>query len=111
MIELAPASTDVILNWKDANLYCFALNIDGKTGWRLPTMDEMIDISQIVNSTLIVPSAYWTSLKAESRYVSIPSIDEEYCNYGVYTVPLNSIWAARFDGEHKHYRVRAVRDI
>lgn len=29
-----------MLNYYDAILYCFSLNIDGKTGWRLLTYDE-----------------------------------------------------------------------
>lgn len=39
--EIAPKSTEVRLNWFDAKLYCIALNIDGKTGWRLPTIEEL----------------------------------------------------------------------
>lgn len=38
--EIAPKETEVKLNWDDAQLYCFSLNIDGKTGWRLPTKEE-----------------------------------------------------------------------
>lgn len=38
--EIAPKSTEVKLNWDDAKLYCFSLAIDGKTGWRLPTVRE-----------------------------------------------------------------------
>lgn len=39
-IELAPIEYQKALNWYDANLYCFSLNIDGKIGWRLPTVKE-----------------------------------------------------------------------
>ena len=36
-IEIAPEEFwQDRLNWLDAKLYCFSLNIDGKTGWRLP---------------------------------------------------------------------------
>ena len=36
-IEIAPEEYwQDRLNWLDAKLYCFSLNIDGKTGWRLP---------------------------------------------------------------------------
>lgn len=31
------------LDWYEAKLYCFSLNIDGKVGWRLPTIDEIIE--------------------------------------------------------------------
>jgi hypothetical protein len=29
--EIAPKETEIQANWGDARLYCFALNIDGKT--------------------------------------------------------------------------------
>ena len=39
--EIAPKSTEIQSNWDDARLYCFSLDIGGKTGWRLPTIDEL----------------------------------------------------------------------
>jgi hypothetical protein len=47
--EIAPKSTEIRLNWFDARLYCFSLNIDGKTGWRLPTKEELNEIYQSDN--------------------------------------------------------------
>ena len=45
MIELAPKEFHIFCTFDEAILYCFQLNIDGKTGWRLPTHDEyMADI-------------------------------------------------------------------
>ena len=38
-IEIAPTSENW-LTYDEALLYCFALNIDGKIGWRLPTDQE-----------------------------------------------------------------------
>lgn len=38
-IEIAPTSENW-LSYEEAVLYCFALNIDGKIGWRLPTDRE-----------------------------------------------------------------------
>lgn len=29
------------LDWYEAKLYCFSLNIDGKIGWRLPSRKEL----------------------------------------------------------------------
>jgi hypothetical protein len=43
-IEIAP--TMIAANWDDARLYCFSLNVDGKTGWRLPTRLELLEIYQ-----------------------------------------------------------------
>jgi hypothetical protein len=45
--EIAPKSTEIQANWDDARLYCFSLNIDGKIGWRLPSISEL---NQIYNS-------------------------------------------------------------
>jgi hypothetical protein len=40
-IELAPIEYMKAMSWDEAKLYCFLLNIDGKIGWRLPTMREL----------------------------------------------------------------------
>ena len=40
MIEVAPIEYHPLLNRDEAIMYCFSLNIDGKTGWRLPTFEE-----------------------------------------------------------------------
>ena len=37
-IEIAPFSSR--MSYDSAILYCFALNIDGKIGWRMPTWVE-----------------------------------------------------------------------
>jgi hypothetical protein len=47
--EIAPKSTEIQANWHDVKLFCFALNIDGKTGWRLPTKDELHEIYESEN--------------------------------------------------------------
>ncbi len=43
-IEMSPKEYEIHANWGDAKFYCFALNIDGKTDWRLPTRDELNEI-------------------------------------------------------------------
>lgn len=40
-IEIAPEQYCKMMNWNDAKLYAFSLNIDGRIGWRLPTDEEM----------------------------------------------------------------------
>jgi hypothetical protein len=57
--EIAPKSTEIEANWDDARLYCFALNIEGKTGWRLPTKDELNQIYESNND--YEPIWYWSS--------------------------------------------------
>jgi hypothetical protein len=60
MFEIAPEEywrTD--LNWYEAKMYCFCLDIDGKTGWRLPDIDDFHS-----NKFTIAPrhwSWFWTA--------------------------------------------------
>ena len=58
-IEIAPKSTEIQANWDDARLYCFSLNIEGKTGWRLPTKEELNKIYESDND--FVGNYYWSS--------------------------------------------------
>jgi hypothetical protein len=58
-IEIAPKSTEIKATWDDARLYCFALNIYGKTGWRLPTKEEITRIYKSEND--FVKDWYWSS--------------------------------------------------
>ena len=58
-IEIAPKSTETRLKWDDARLYCFSLNIDGKTGWRLPTKEELNEIFESYND--FEKRVYWSS--------------------------------------------------
>lgn len=39
--EVAPIEYQIRVTHTEAILYCFSLNIDGKTGWRLPTFEEI----------------------------------------------------------------------
>ena len=57
--EIAPKETERKLNWHEAKMYCFSLNVDGIVGWRLPTIKEL----QIVyeNDHDFEMSWYWTS--------------------------------------------------
>jgi hypothetical protein len=65
-IEIAPVSTEIEANWEDAILYCFSLNIDGRTGWRLPTLHELSEILKI-NSDF-KRSWYWSNTCFERDY-------------------------------------------
>jgi hypothetical protein len=57
--EIAPKETEIRANWYDAKLYCFSLNIDGKVGWRLPTLEELEEIFLSVHD--LEPDGYWSS--------------------------------------------------
>lgn len=41
-IEIGPVSSHA-MQYDEAVLYCFSLNIDGKIGWRMPTESEYYD--------------------------------------------------------------------
>lgn len=59
-IEISPLDYEQVLEWEDAKLYCFSLTVDDKTGWRLPTLAELVYIytrSDIDSS----PERYWAS--------------------------------------------------
>ena len=46
MIEIAPIETEIFTDTFDAaKLYCFSLSVDGKIGWRLPTSEELKQLS------------------------------------------------------------------
>ena len=64
--EIAPKSTEVQLNWDDARLYCFSLNIDGKIGWRLPTKEELNRMYESQND--FEKSWYWSSTEFNINY-------------------------------------------
>ena len=46
-IEIAHPDTWVQVNYNTANLSCLFLEIDGKKGWRLPTMEEADLIEEV----------------------------------------------------------------
>jgi hypothetical protein len=92
--EIAPKSTERILTWHEARLYCFSLGIDGNVGWRLPTKDELNVIYKSDND--FVGLIYWSSTE----------------NKG------NNAWWLSFgsgtqyaDGKDYSHYVRAVRTI
>ena len=61
--EIAPKSTEIQANWYDARLYCFALRIDGKTGWRLPTKEELSEIYHSEND--FNEDWHWSSTESD----------------------------------------------
>ena len=56
---------DTCLEWDDARLYCFSLDVDGKTGWRLPTIEELTALYEVglIHSKL----SYWSSTVYEDE--------------------------------------------
>jgi hypothetical protein len=98
--EIAPKSTEVKTNWYYAKLYCIALNIDGKTGWRMPAKEELNQIYESEND--FEKDWYWSSTEA---------IGEQghgdyawYQHFGRYPVP------DFYKKSYKRY-IRAIRSI
>ena len=71
--EIAPKETEIRLNWDDARLYCFSLNINGKTGWRLPTKDELNEIYQSKND--FTNDYYWSSTEVNCLYAWVQDMN------------------------------------
>jgi hypothetical protein len=93
--EIAPKSTEIQSNWDDAKLYCFSLNVDGKTGWRLPSKEELNLIYKSEND--FEKLWYRSSTEDNSDYVWVQNF------FGGYQTGNGS---KNFDG----YYVRAIRD-
>lgn len=92
--EIAPKETEIQANWNSAVVYCFALNIDGKSGWRLPNRTELLNIYKEENDFDNV--FYLSSTKNETDKAWVIGFASGVNGY-----------ASRVDA----YRVRAVRDI
>ena len=56
-------------NWSDAQTYCSNLTLDGKTDWRLPTIEELVSITDKGRTNLaidpvfqnVASDGYWSS--------------------------------------------------
>jgi hypothetical protein len=77
-LEIANLTYKDNLTYDEAVFYCFLLNIDGKIGWRLPTVYECEIIRKQAEPNLL------TALKQENWvYTSTePFYDEENHAYG-----------------------------
>lgn len=92
--EIAPKSTEIRLNWDDARLYGFSLNIDGKTGWRLPTKEELDEIYFSDND--FAEWYYWSSTEDNDKAVWCQYFGNGFQSY---------------NGKYSSNYVRAIRDL
>ena len=74
--EIAPKSTEIQANWDEANIYCAELKIDGKTGWRLPTKEELNEIYESEND--FVGTCYWSSTVCNGSYTWSQNMNNGY---------------------------------
>ena len=78
--EIAPKETEITTTWYDAKLYCFVLNIDGKTGWRLPTKEELNVIFKSDND--FDTWYYWSATETDCGGAWIQSMYNGNQGYG-----------------------------
>jgi hypothetical protein len=94
--ETAPKKSEIQCRWSEAQEYLENLTIDGKSGWRLPTKDELNEIYRHGND--FEKAWYWTA-----------NTDGRDFAYSLYMGNGNQ---GCFGGEYyKEYYVRVVRDV
>ena len=94
--EIAPRSTEIESTWYKDKFYCFSLNIDGKTGWRLPTKEELHEIYESKSDNDFTKWEYWSA----TEYNSQVAWSE------LFTIGFQSL-----QNKHNDYLVRAIRDL
>jgi|694.fasta_scaffold00172_207 hypothetical protein len=70
-IIVAPFSVNKVnMSWDEANDYCNRLVYGGYNDWYLPSMYELISISENIITNIIAQmhGSYWTSTKTNNRY-------------------------------------------
>ena len=81
MIERAPEEYHKTLTYEEAVLYCFSLNIDGKTGWRLPSKEELVQLWS--THELDKYTLYWAQEEADYyRDRMAPCVYNDGISYG-----------------------------
>jgi formylglycine-generating enzyme required for sulfatase activity len=82
MIEVAPEEYWIKSTYEDAKFYCFSLNIDGKSGWRLPTREEWIGYDDLINVAVTKRSSWFREddmrKHLKYRFIPVRDIRNEY---------------------------------
>ena len=92
--EISPKGTTTKCDWYEAKRYVEKLNIDGKTGWRLPTKEELNQIYQSKND--FTDDYYWTSTIGRN---------------GAWTQSMGNGYQGDYVIEYNYSYVRAVRSL
>lgn len=81
MIEVASDEYHITCTYAEALFYCFALNIDGKTGWRLPDEDEYYIYLEYTEDEELPISPWFTDDKClllTDNFICVPVRDIIY---------------------------------
>ena len=93
--EVAPKETAIKANWYDAKIYCTFLEVAGKKGWRLPTIEELHEIYQSKNN--FTNNYYWSSTDDDSDGAWVQNLTNSYLGFD--------------DKDYSGHYVRAVRSL
>ena len=99
-------TSDSQYDWYGAQTYCYGLEIGGRKGWRLPTIDELatlVDSSQI--SPALPDGHPFTNVKFADYWSSTTSASNTNFAWRVYFSHGN----VYYDSKSNSYYVRAVR--
>ena len=100
-IEIAPKEYEIRATWDNARLYCFSLNIDGKVGWRLPTVKELDQFYLLPNGDF-ARGFYWSSQEDSDTH----AIDVDFRRSAMI-----EFGSTRENKEYEDNLVRPVRDL
>ena len=103
MIEIAPKEYEVSLSFHESKMYCFLLSIDGKLGWRLPTIDEL---GTIRNRKQVNPACDLDDCTSLFYWSSTPTAVDSSTAWGIAFYGGSEV----YDYKDFSFNVRCVRD-
>jgi hypothetical protein len=115
-VEVSPADTQFEANWANAMEKCGTLTINGYTGWRLPTRDELGAMYRWSWAKLgmkkggFVLNNFWTSDTGYERSSNGSQFEVAYAGADVGT-NISFTGIAKRDDSSKGFVARAVRDF
>ncbi len=99
--------TIIRMNWEDSKYYCENLNINGFTGWRLPTIQELLSLVDYSTYNPAIGENYFPDTISSFYWSSTP---HSYYIHGIWGV---DFYYGYDNTSHKFngFYVRAVRNL